>query len=186
MKKITLIIFLIITTLSCTSSKIDSIKRNSVGVKKRTSNPNTPYIYKNGFKDFEIKQVLSINGKDSTYINELRFNAVFSAMYTKKLMFEKFGKWDKEVWTDDCRHPVLIWEKRNIFGDNGESYSIAANGVENKMEMYASVIIFDNNNQDCLTNNSPKKDYLITYFSNGIKNLSSSKKFSEAYWKVVK
>jgi hypothetical protein len=186
MKKIILLTILIITILSCATSKENSNNGNGFGIKQKTSNPNTPYIYKNGYDNFEIIPVLTVNKKDSTYINELRFNAVFSAMYTKKLMYDKFGKWDKEVWINNDRHPILLWEKRKIFGENGASYTIVTSGTENRKEMYASVIVFDNENHDCLTEKSPKKEFLINYFSNGIKSLSTSKEFYDVYWKVVK
>jgi hypothetical protein len=186
MKRIILLTILIITILSCSSSKGNSDKGNGVGIKRKTSNPNMPYIYKNGYENFEIIPVLTVHQKDSTYINELRFNAVFSAMYTKKLMYEKFGRWDKEIWINNDRHPTLLWEKRKIFGENGEAYTIATSGEESRKGMYASVIVFDNENHDCLTENSPKREFLINYFSNGIKRLSSSKEFYDVYWKVVK
>jgi len=167
MKQIILLTILITIILSCSTSKITSNQGN------RNEN-------------YEIKPVLTVNGNDSTYINELRFNAVRSAMHTKKLMYDKFGKWDKEIWINNDRHPTLLWEKRKNFGENGGFYSIATSGEESKKEMYASVIVFDNENQDCLTESSPKKEFLINYFSNGIKSLSSNREFYDVYWKVVK
>lgn len=153
---------------------------------EKTSNPNTPYIYQNGFKDFEIAPILTIQGNDSTYINELRFNAVFSAMYTKKLMFDKFGKWDKEIRPNNERHPILVWEKIKLFDNKNKVYSIATYGAESMEGIYASVIIFDSKNKDCLTENNSEKDSIISFFPKGIQNLSSNKKFYNIYWKMVK
>lgn len=181
MKKLTVLVLIIIGILSCSISKKVSYKRNSIGIKQKTSNPNTPYIYKNGYLNFEIIPVLTVREKDSTYINELRFNAVFSAMYTKKLMFDKFGKWDEEIRPNNKWHPILVWKKRKLFDNEDKTYSIAAYGVESMEEMYASVIVLDDENQDCLTETSTKKDSLTYYFSNGIINLNSSKKFYEVY-----
>jgi len=84
MKKLTLITFTLFGILSCTSSKTISDNGNAVGIRQKTSNPNTPYIYKNGYKDFEIKPILTIRNNDSTYISELRFNAVFFRNVYKK------------------------------------------------------------------------------------------------------
>ncbi|WP_271407473.1 hypothetical protein [Tenacibaculum soleae] len=186
MKKLTLITFTLFGILSCTSSKTISENGNAVGIRQKTSNPNTPYIYKNGYKDFEIKPTLTIRNNDSTYINELRFNAVFSAMYTKKLMYDKYGKWDKEVWPNGAKRPILVWEKRKLIETQDELYSVATNGTESMKEMFASVIVFDSKNRDCLSENYHSKDSLINFFATEIRNLSSNKKFYDVYWKMVK
>ncbi|MDH7446348.1 hypothetical protein [Aquimarina sp. 2201CG14-23] len=154
-------------------------------LKNRTSNPNIPYTYINGFDRYEVKPILSIIGKDSAFTNELRFQSVYSAFYTKRTMYDKFGKWDKEVRLKNEIHPILVWEKRSLFDSNNELYTIAANGKESREEIYASVIIFDSKNQDCLTKNSKIRDSLIQYFSNGIKKLKNQKKFYKVYWEMV-
>lgn len=97
MKKELLLLGLIAFLINCFTSKTNSKPNNTydsqaVGIWQKTINPNTSYIYKNGYTHISIVPILSLNGNDSTYINELRFNAVFSAMYTKKLMYEKYGK----------------------------------------------------------------------------------------------
>ena len=185
MKNIAVLILFGIGILSCSSSKTISNDENGIGIRKKTSNPNTPYIYKNGYRDFEITPTLTVNENDSTYINELRFNAVFSSMYTKKLMFDEFGKWDKEIRPNNERHPILVWENKRLFNKENKTYSIAASGIESKKEMYASVIVFDSENRDCLSETHPKKDSIINYFSNGIINLKSDRMFYDTYWKMI-
>jgi len=186
MEKLIILTFIIIGISSCSTSKTISDNENGVENRQKTSNPNTPYIYKNGFENFEIKPILTINKKDSTYINELRFNAVFSALYTNKLMYDKYGKWDNEVWPDGATLPVLVWNKRKLIESQNELYSVITNGTESEQEMYASVIVFDSKNRDCLTKISNVKDSLINYFSDEIRNLGSSKKFYAVYWKMVR
>jgi len=186
MEKLIILTFIIIGISSCSTSKTISDNENGVENRQKTSNPNTPYIYKNGFENFEIKPILTINKKDSTYINELRFNAVFSALYTNKLMYDKYGKWDNEVWPDGATLPVLVWNKRKLIESQNELYSVITNGTESEQEMYASVIVFDSKNRDCLTKTSNVKDSLINYFSDEIRNLGSSKKFYAVYWKMVR
>ena len=182
MKKLTILIIIFIGILSCSTLK--KVSENENGIKQKTANPNTPYIYKNGFKDFNIVSILTIQGKDSSYINELRYNAVAASMYTKKVMFDKFGKWDKEIRPNNERHPILVWEKVKLFNDNDKIYSVATSGVESIKEIYASVMVF-NNNTDCLAKNNPKKDSIINFFSSGIVNLSFSNKFYKIYWKMI-
>ncbi|MGM0635686.1 MAG: hypothetical protein ACQESK_06440 [Bacteroidota bacterium] len=181
MKKLAVLIFILFGFLSCSNSKMASEN----GIKQKTTNPNTPFIYKNGFKNFEIKPVLASKDKDSTYVNELRFNAVLSAKYTQKLMFDEFGKWDKAIRPNNEKHPVLIWENIKLFDDKDKLYNIAANGVENWEEIYASVIVYDSNNSDCLAESNAEKDKILAYFSDGIKNLSSNNKFYEVYRKMI-
>ena len=61
-----------------------------------------------------LKQVLTVTNSDSIYINELRFNAVASSMYSGKLMFDKFGKWDKEISLTRTSKPILIWKNKKL------------------------------------------------------------------------
>lgn len=185
-KYLALITLLLFGTYNCTSSKTISNNRNKIGLRIETSNPNTPYIYKNGYKNFEIKPILSIRKNDSTYINELRFNAVSSAMYTMKLMYDKYGKWDKEVWLNGVNRPILVWEKRKLIETQNELYSVATNGVESWEEMFASVVVFDSKNRDCFSINYKSKDLLINFFGTGIKNLSSSRTSYNVYRKMIK
>ena len=185
MKKTIVLIVLILGVFSCTSTKTNSDKKKGVGVKQKTQNPNTPYIYKNGYLDYKIQPKLTVIENDSTYINELKFNAVFTAMYTKKLMFDNFGKWDKEIRPNNERHPILIWERKKLFENDNTLYSIAASGEETWEEIYASVIVYDNENKDCLSETYTKKDALINYFSDGIKNLKTDNTFYDVYWDMV-
>jgi hypothetical protein len=184
MKKLPIFIFILYVVLSCTSTKI--VSDIGKGIKHKTSNPNTPYIYKKGFKSYTVKPILTVHNGDSTFINELKFNAVYSSFYTKKVMFDKFGKWDREIRPNNERHPVLIWEKRKLFNTNESTYYVAAGGDENWNEIYASVMVFDSKNFDCLNEDHVKKDSLIHLFSKGIRNLNSNKQFYKIYWKMIK
>jgi len=185
MKKIILIAFIISITLSCSSSKTNYDYRNDVGYRVKTRNPHTPYIYENGYKNFKIKPVFSIQNNELSHIHELRFYAVYSAMYTKKLMYEKYGKWDEEVWLDGSRTPILIWNNRKLIESSDELYSVAANGTESMDEIFASVIVTDSKDRDALAANYVAKDSLIKYFAYGIKNLSGNDEFYELHRKRV-
>lgn len=185
-KKTNIVILLSILLVSCSSKINKKNEEKGMGIKHKTENPNIPYIYENGYKNFEIKKIQTIQDKDTSTISELRFNAVFSAFYTKKLMFDKFGKWTNVIYLNNDRHPILIWENVKLFDTKNKVYSVATNGVESWEEMYASVIILDNNNNDCLTQTNSEKDSIIHYFSNELIKLDTNKKFYEEYWKIVK
>jgi hypothetical protein len=154
-----------------------SVNNSGKTVTRKTDNPNLPIVYKNGFKDFTIKALLTIQDNDTTYINELRFNAVESALYTQKLMYDRFGKWSNEINQANYTYPTLVWENVMLFDNENKRYTVAANGTESYENMFAAVMVYDADNNDCLSPNSPEKEKIISYFSKGIKNLSKSEKF---------
>ncbi len=186
MKTQNIVLFLCMVLVSCSSKMNKKIEEKGIGIKHRTENPNNPYIFENGYKNFEIKKIQTIQDKDTSIICELRFHAVLSASYTKKLMFDKFGKWDNQIYLNNKRHPILIWENVKLFDSKNKLYSVAANGVESWEEMYASVIVLDSTNKDCLAQSNAEKDSLVHFFSNEIIKLSADKKFYDVYWKIIK
>lgn len=181
MRKLTIIFLSVVGIFGCSNTKKVSNKVNEVGIKQKTANQNIPYIYKNGYKDFDLKQVLTVTNSDSIYINELRFNAVASSMYSGKLMFDKFGKWDKEILLSKTSKPILIWKNKKLLESQEELFSVYTNGNESLYEIYTSVIILDSNNKDCLEKNSKYKNELINFFSKEISKLNDSNEFYKAY-----
>ncbi|MXS72533.1 hypothetical protein GSF70_15060 [Flavobacteriaceae bacterium W22] len=172
---------------SFAQSNGDTTKNKTVGHPQRTLNPNTPFIYKKGFGKYTIltKKIL-LKDRSTKELNELKFDAVYSCFYTKKMMYENFGKWTKEIRPNiDDSHPILVWEKIKLFKDEDKLYSVYANGEENQDEIYASVLVFNENNQDCLAKTSSEKEKIIMFFSDGIKNLSNSNKFHRLYSRWV-
>ena len=209
LKKI-IIIFLVIIYGCSTKNIVESNKKNHIITPKivKTANQNLPYPYVhiNGFKDYEINLSNLFRDKNNYFAKELRFNATYSAFYTKKVMYEKFGLWSKEVRIKKEKHPVLIWENIKLFNDNN-LYTVFTKGFENTKGsgnqvkennfhkqvkgsnhgIYASVIVLDSTGGDCLSdNNQVLKKLIIEYFSNGIKNLTSNNEFYDIYWKSVK
>jgi len=189
MKKFILLILIGIGMVSCSSTKQVPNEQdgNEIGaqLKVKTQNPNIPYIYKNGSNRMDVNPILSVKADDSTYVNELRFNAVYSAMYTKKVMYDHYGKWDREIWPQEAKHPTLIWENRKLLESQEKLFSVAAYGTESRQELCASVMIFDSENRDCLTEKSETKDALIDFFASGIRDLSTNKRFYKVYWRTV-
>ncbi len=82
-----------------------------MGTARKTANPHTPYIYENGYRNYTVVKVPFVENNVTIELNELKFNAVSSAMYTKKVIFDRFGKWTKEIKRENQRHPILVWEK---------------------------------------------------------------------------
>ncbi|PQJ78137.1 hypothetical protein [Polaribacter porphyrae] len=144
-----------------------------------------PKIYKNKFTKILNEKYVVVNNNDTTAINEIRFECVYSAFYTHKVMYDKYGKWNKEIYPSNRKHPILMWENIDLFS-NGKHYTILTNGLEEWKYIYASVMILDENEQDVLSEQTEEKTNLTNYFTELIKNHNSEKKdFYEVYWKIV-
>lgn len=185
MKKV-LLIFITLISFSCSAQRIKKNNREKgVGIAQKTANPNTPYIYKNGYLNYNILKIPVIQKNDTINLNVLRFNAVFSAMYTKKVMYDRYGKWTKEIRPNNESHPILIWENVKLFDNEDRKFTVYANGDENWNEIYASILVFDNKKLDCFSEDYPDKNRIIDFFSSSIKNLNNKNDFYDIYWKSV-
>lgn len=185
MKKV-LLIFITLISFSCSAQRIKKNNREKgVGIAQKTANPNTPYIYKNGYLNYNILKIPVIQKNDTINLNVLIFNAVFSAMYTKKVMYDRYGKWTKEIRPNNESHPILIWENVKLFDNEDRKFTVYANGDENWNEIYASILVFDNKKLDCFSEDYPDKNRIIDFFSSSIKNLNNKNDFYDIYWKSV-
>lgn len=171
MKYIFIIASLIIL-LSCTSQKV--VKENKCHK-----------FYESNFTEILNEEYKTVYKQDTLSFNEIRFECVYSALYTHKVMYDKFGKWNKEIFPSNRKHPILLWENVDLFS-NGKKYIVMTNGLEEWKHIYASVMVFDNNGIDLLLDSSTEKDAITFFFADLIKNLDNEKKdFYEVYWKIV-
>lgn len=153
--------------------------------RKETSNPNMPYIYKNGFSNYEVIKLITVSNKDTSAVYTLKFNAAASAMYTKKILFDKFGKWTTAVPAGDNRNYILIWGNIKLFDDKEELFTVAAHGIESREEIFSSVMVFDSKNNDCLTENNEYKSEIITLFTNYIHKINKDDTFYALYRTMI-
>ena len=171
--KVCYLILILLLTFSCSSSQ------------RATNRNRCPKIYKNNFTKILNEKHKTIHNKDTISYNEIRFECVFSAFYTHKVMYDKFGKWDEAIYPSNNRHPILMWEKIDLFSD-GKEYTILTTGLEEWKHIYASVMVFDKNEIDLLSADSKEREKLTTYFANLIKKQNHEKNyFFELYWKMV-
>jgi len=141
-------------------------------------------IYRNDYSEARFEKIQTTLNSEAVSVNELRFECVISASYTGKVTFDKFGKWDLKVDTDNKRQPILVWRNVELFSD-GKRYDVYTHGIEERKHIYASVMVFQNN-VDLLSQNSSQREKLKNYFSDLIKNESQAEKdFYELYWKTV-
>ena len=143
------------------------------------------YVSKS-IKKMEVDKFKFILNKDSLSFNEVKFYCVYNtSFYTKKVMFDKFGKWNKEIYPNNERHPILLWENLKLFEKDTTHITIATLGEENRKTVYASFMAFDNEGNDLLADISYEKK-LIAYFEDLIKKNDPEKGgFYDIYWKVV-
>ncbi|MEO7979157.1 hypothetical protein [Flavobacterium sp.] len=148
---------------------------NNVTAQKKAIEERCPKLYKQNFTEIVSEKYKTIVNNDTITLNEVRFECVFSAFYTHKVMYDKFGKWNKMVYPNNSNSPILSWENIDLFS-NGKKYNIFTNGHEKRGEIYASIMIFDERENDLLSENSLEKDSLINFFSNLLKNNKDSRK----------
>jgi hypothetical protein len=86
----------------------------------------------------------SVVNNDTIKLNEVKYECVYTAMYTKKVMYDKFGKWHKEIYTNKERHPMLIWENIKLFANDSTKFTIVTNGLESieTINKYTSTLNF--------------------------------------------
>lgn len=132
----------------------------------------------------KIENTTGINSKNQ--INELKLY-LSSALYTKKYMYKRFGHWDEVIVDKTNNKNYLIWNNCKLFEDRNELFNVAASGIENRQEMYSSVIIFNSKQDDLFTDASPLRDTLVSLFYYGTQKTKLSKdRFYRDYWKMRK
>lgn len=161
-----------------------AISSCSSGSLKNINSKRCEKIYHNDFAWVLQDTFKSIVNSDTVFINEIKFECVHSSFYIQKAMYDRFGRWNKSIKPLQ-RSTILIWEKVTLFENDTIQFTVAGMGEENYQTIYASVMVFDQNNQDMLAINSPYRERLINYFSKAIRNDNIQKRsFYEVYWKT--
>lgn len=173
MNKSFLVLITILVLICCTSTKVTPERRCVT-------------IRKNDFRSIREDIFKSVVKNETIFLNEIKFECVYSAMYLQKGMYDNFGKWNWEIYPDGEIHPILVWNNVKLFANDTTEFIVAANGLESFETIYASVLVFDKNNKDLLAANSVYKSKLIKYFSTMIKSNDDKKEdFYEIYHKMV-
>jgi len=152
----------------------------SCAPKKSTQFRSCKTIDKNNFNYIkESNSELKINNK-TFLLKEIKYSCVFTAFYTEKGMYDKFGKWDKDILINGQR--FLLWKNVPLLSNSSSKFNVLAGGGETSKLTYASIIVFDDKFNDMLDKSSIYKQDLIDYFSKKIKSNDAQKRdFYEAY-----
>lgn len=140
-----------------------------IGACSATKSENGPKI-----KDkYEVVTIPYIIDNDTTNVNELRFQQIKSAKDAIKLMYENYGRWSKRAngkYQENLKQH--IWKNVKILGGE-KNFLVIADGVETNEMYFASLMVFDDQLNDCLHESHPLRNQLLTYFTNKMDNLSA-------------
>jgi hypothetical protein len=140
-------------------------------------------ILKNDFKYIIEDQFVSVVNKDTIVLSEIKYRCTYTAFYTKKVMYDRYGKWHESVLPySGSRHPSLIWNNIKLLNDIDKRFTVVAKGYEGMKTIYASMMIFDAAGNDMLAEDAPYKSQLIELFGFYIRNNFSRDEFYKAYW----
>ena len=78
----------------------------------------------------------------------------------------------------------MLWENVKLFPTSDDTFDVIAGGVESYQNCFASVMVYDSRNNDCLADNAALKNTVVMYFSDGIRKLKGNQKFYKAYWEM--
>ncbi|WP_046756901.1 hypothetical protein [Kordia jejudonensis] len=170
---------LVSDTAITTKKVIDDYKRLS-------TKASCEKILRNDYSQILIDNFPSVVNKDTLFINEVKYRCVHSAAYTKKVMFDRFGMWDKGIVTHKySRHPNLVWQNVKLLPDIDKKFTVITRGVESRQTIYASVMIFDENGNDMLAPNSVLRYRLVGLFGLFIRENTRDRAFYDIYWKKL-
>ncbi|MBC8755739.1 hypothetical protein H2O64_13770 [Kordia sp. YSTF-M3] len=140
-------------------------------------------ILKNDFTQIVNDHFISVAGKDTIVLNEIKYLCVYTAFYTKKAMYDRYGKWHKSILPYPGSHrPNLVWNNIKLLDNVDKKFTVIARGYEGQRAMYASMMILDEQGKDMLHADAPYRFQLVELFGSYIKNNSSNRGFYKAYW----
>lgn len=142
----------------------------AVSAQKSKSKIQCDYTLQEGFKKAIVEPSFeSISGNDTIRINELKLTCVIAGRKSQIALYDAFGKWSSFVRTND-EIPLLVWKNIKLFKSKDKKYTVVAHGVQ---YLYTSFLVFDEQNNDMLSDNSLEKEELVKYFKKLIKKPTS-------------
>lgn len=167
------------------SNKAMTTEEITAGYKHLLAEAKCNNVEKNEFIDFVYDDFISIINKDTISFKEVKYRCVQSSFYIQKVMYDRFGKWNKAVLpSDHTNRPNLIWNNVQLFDDVAEKFTVIARGYEGSETSYTSMIILDSKGKDMLAENAPYQFRFVELFGYFIKKNSSNRDFYEVYWKT--
>ena len=143
------------------------------GVTKKKNNAN---IFINGFKSAHI-----IHDSDGLALSELQFHSTVSIVETSKVMVNNFGVWEKRLAFYNEDHHAFVWEHVQLLKSTSQKFTVITDGKKGNRIQLSSVMVMDQENNDCLARDYPLRDAIISYFSDEIKKVQPYEPMRKAY-----
>lgn len=143
-------------------------------------------LHVNNYSRYELASFSTVADGEKFITYEGRFHCPYTTFYTSKVLYDQFGEWDQVIFYPDGRNEKLLWRNVQLFDDSKEKYIIAASGYEDELDIYASIIVFDQNGLDILNPNHPKSLEVMDLIGSMIqKNNEKDKDFYDLYAEEV-
>ena len=127
-------------------------------------------------KKHEVLLTPIINESDTTYASELRFYNIKSSMDCSKMMYENYGEWDSEnAGKYHSNIKQFVWSEIRLL-DSEEKFTIITDGTETMSNYFASIIIYDSSNQNCLDSKYVNRDEILKTVIGKMDRISSDSK----------
>ncbi|WP_187477520.1 hypothetical protein [Amniculibacterium sp. G2-70] len=178
------LIFLLSISIHFFSAQTYKIRKTTGKLSEYSSYKSPNFTMEYGYYGYKYQPAILEINYHKTNLTELIFLHNRSSLYTRKIMFDKFGLWDKEIKIDI--QPILIWENKKLFNDSDQLFTIIARGFSdyNFFNHSSSVMVLDKEGKDCLKEGNPLRDKITYFFSEGYHKLKDSK-FLDVYKKSL-
>ncbi|WP_196895988.1 hypothetical protein [Aureivirga marina] len=134
-----------------------------------------------------VKRTSIHNDFLSGNFTELKFsynNEVEKVIFSKKGVFDKFGKWDKDFYLNNTS--VYLWDNVKLFPNSDEIFSILAFGTDSPNFYTSSIIIFDSKGQDVIKTHPKWKNKIIDFYVDLVNNMDySNRKFNNVNRRAI-
>lgn len=138
-----------------------------------------------GFKNISENEFKSIVNKDTLKFNDIYFEHTYASFKTAEAMYINFGMWDEVIRPPQAQQPMLIWDDVPLFRNDSITYKVVTSGGETNTMVYSSFMVFDQLNQDMLTEkNSVFKNKIVNWMKNEI-NAIEEGDFYHKYHKML-
>lgn len=136
--------------------------------------------------DYERFKVIVHTAPDSDkQYSELRFECTSSSFFSKQVIYDAHGIWDRALYQDGDAHPILIWDNIDVL-NNGTLIKIYAGGHESREDIYVSLMAFDTLGKDVLAETLPESKLYKEQFRTLLKNRNQKDSdFFDIYWNEV-
>jgi hypothetical protein len=148
-----LTIVLVLVLLSC-----KSVKQNAINEER------SPYA---------IIESRVVSDQDTIIVDELRLYEIESALDATRLMYENYGSWEeKSEGKFQSNIKQMAWVNVKLFEDD-RAFSVITDGAETDVSFFASLIIIDSNNRNCLSKGHPLREDIVQLMLNKLNALSN-------------